>query len=147
MGEKARKWAFSTDFLRKAEHASKIVTISIGEMFGNFIWFKGDREMPLNSGDWSFFGKSGSASQIRETHHLWPWESWQVCYIPLSRRFELQWRHQINLTVCMGGGMYSAGFWWFHRVFFSYMAKSRLDSPPPHNSPWGYDQWMAVSEK
>ena len=41
MGEKARKWPFSTDFLSKAVQASKVLTISMGEMFGNFIWFKG----------------------------------------------------------------------------------------------------------
>ena len=29
------------DFLSKAAHARKVMTISMGEMFGNFIWFKG----------------------------------------------------------------------------------------------------------
>ena len=31
-------WSFST---YKAAHASKVMTISMGEIFGNFLWFKG----------------------------------------------------------------------------------------------------------
>ena len=37
MGEKVRKWPFSKDFLSKAARAAKIMTISIEEIFGNFI--------------------------------------------------------------------------------------------------------------
>ena len=40
MREKAWKWPFSTNFLSKALHAPKDITISIGEMFGNSLWFK-----------------------------------------------------------------------------------------------------------
>ena len=32
MGERARKWPFSTDFLSKAARAAKVMTISMGEI-------------------------------------------------------------------------------------------------------------------
>ena len=35
--EIARKLPFLTDFLSKAMHAPKVIRISMGEMFGNFI--------------------------------------------------------------------------------------------------------------
>ena len=37
MGEKAQKLPFSMDFLNKTVHASKVMTVSMGEMFGNFV--------------------------------------------------------------------------------------------------------------
>ena len=36
-GGESTKWPFSMDILSKAAHALKIMTISMGEMFGNFI--------------------------------------------------------------------------------------------------------------
>ena len=93
-------------FLSKAAQASKVMTISMGEMFGNFVWFKGkilkslkNREMPLKS-DLASFGKlsreSGSVSQNRETHYLWGRVDRYVCSYSL--------RATIWSSACHRGG-------------------------------------------
>ena len=57
------------------------MTISMGEIFVNCIWFKGKiLEIQQKKGRCPIFGKigreGGSASQNRETHYLWDRVDW-----------------------------------------------------------------------